>query len=94
MPGTEPTGLRHAKPGHAARIPDAPACAPGNTAAVSYTHLWTGDYHNPQRMNLAVTGVNAENVSIVSNGFQVRKYFNLSAEEGSDSCPYRYIAFK
>ena len=54
---------------------------------------WTRDYHNPQRMNLAATGVNAENVSIVSNGFQVRKYFNLSTEDSVDDCLYRF-AFK
>lgn len=63
-------------------------------AVLVASRTWTGDYHNPQRINLAVTGVNAENVSIVTSGFQVRKYFNLSTEEGSDSCPYRYIAFK
>ena len=60
-------------------------------AVLVASRTWTGDYHNSQRMNLAVTGVDAENVSIVTSGFQVRKYFNLSAEEGSDSCPYRYI---
>ena len=55
---------------------------------------WTGNYANPQKMNLAVTGVDSENVSIVSNGFQVKQYCNLSPDESQDDCPYRYIAFK
>ena len=63
-------------------------------AVLVASRTWTGDYHNPQRMNLAVTGINAENVSIVTSGLQVRKYFNLSTEDSVDDCPYRYIAFK
>ena len=54
----------------------------------------SGNYYNPQPMNLAVHGTDAPNVSITDTGFKVTNYSNCTSKDDSAANPYRYIAFK
>lgn len=57
----------------------------------------SGNYYNPQHMNLAVDGTDAPNVSITDitdTGFKVTSYSNCTSKDDSAANPYRYIAFK
>lgn len=55
---------------------------------------WSGNYYDPQMMNLAIDGMNADNICITSNGFEAKLYFNVNSAGNVDETIFRYIAFR